>query len=205
MSTPASPVSDVAFTPAVKAAQTRLGSRDQFERMEKGHGWPSHVTSDLAEVIAAARSFYLGTASAAGQPYIQHRGGPAGFLKVLDERTLGFADFAGNKQYITAGNLSENPLAFIFLMDYARRRRVKLWGRAKIIEDDEELLSRLRPPVGSVRAERVIIFELEAWDRNCAQYIPQLVPIEEVQSAIHRLQQRIADLESQIKARAVLD
>ena len=202
MSTPAS---DIAFTPAVKAAQTRLGSRDQFERMEKGRDWPSHVTPDLAEVIAAARSFYLGTASAAGQPYIQHRGGPAGFLQVLDERTLGFADFAGNKQYITAGNLSENPLAFIFLMDYARRRRVKLWGRAKIIEDDEELLSRLRPPVGSVRAERVIIFELEAWDRNCAQYIPQLVPIEEVQSAIHRLQQRIADLESQIKARAVLD
>lgn len=199
MSTPAS---DVAFTPAVKAAQTRLGSRDQFERMEKGHGWPSRVTSDLAEVIAAARSFYLGTASAAGQPYIQHRGGPAGFLQVLDERTLGFADFTGNKQYITAGNLSENPRAFIFLMDYARRRRVKLWGCAKIIEDDEELLSRLRPPVGSVRAERVIIFELEAWDRNCAQHIPQLVPIEEVQSAIHGLQQRIAELESQIKARA---
>ncbi len=199
MSTPAS---DVAFTPAVKAAQTRLGSRDQFERMEKGRGWPSLVTPDLAEVIAAARSFYLGTASAAGQPYIQHRGGPAGFLKVLDERTLGFADFAGNKQYITAGNLSENPRAVIFLMDYARRRRVKLWGRAKIIEDDEELLSRLRPPVGSVRAERVIIFELEAWDRNCAQHIPQLVPIEDVQSAIHGLQQRIAELESQIKARA---
>ena len=199
MSTPAS---DVAFTPAVKAAQTRLGSRDQFERMEKGRGWPSLVTPDLAEVIAAARSFYLGTASAAGQPYIQHRGGPAGFLKVLDERTLGFADFAGNKQYITAGNLSENPRAFIFLMDYARRRRVKLWGRAKIIEDDEELLSRLRPPVGSLRAERVITFELEAWDRNCAQHIPQLVPIEDVQSAIHGLQQRIAELESQIKARA---
>ncbi len=167
--------------------------------MEEGGGWPSHVTSDLAEVIAAARSFYLGTASAAGQPYIQHRGGPAGFLKVLGERTLGFADFAGNKQYITAGNLSENPRAFIFLMDYARRRRVKLWGRAKIIEDDEELLSRLRPPVGSVRAERVIIFELEAWDRNCAQHIPQLIPIEDVQSAIHGLQQRIAELESQIE------
>lgn len=199
------PVSDVAFTPAVKAAQTRLGSRDQFERMEKAHGWPNRVTSDLAEVIAVARSFYLGTASAAGQPYIQHRGGPAGFLKVLDERTLGFTDFAGNKQYITAGNLSENPRAFIFLMDYARRRRVKLWGRARIIEDNEELLSRLRPAAGSVRAERVITFELEAWDRNCAQHIPQLVPIEEVQSAIHGLQQRIADLESQIKARAALD
>lgn len=194
--------SDVAFTPAVKAVQTRLGSRAQFERMEMGQGWPSRVTPDLAAVIVATRSFYLGTASAAGQPYIQHRGGPAGFLKVLDERTLGFADFSGNRQYLTAGNLSENPRAFIFLMDYARRRRTKLWGRAKIIENGNALLSALRPAIGSLHAERAIVFELEAWDRNCAQHIPQLIPIEDVQEAIQALQQRIADLELQLERNA---
>jgi predicted pyridoxine 5'-phosphate oxidase superfamily flavin-nucleotide-binding protein len=200
----ARPVSDIAFTPSVKAEQERNGSRVQYARMEQAKGWASTVTPDLAAQIGAARSFYLGTASAEGQPYIQHRGGPPGFLQVLNERTLAFADLAGNRQYITTGNLAENPRAFIFIMDYARRRRVKIWGRARVVEDDEELLARLRPTQGHAVAERVIVFEIEAWDRNCPQHIPQLVAIEDVETAVRTLQQRIATLEADL-ARARSD
>lgn len=192
-------VSDVAFTPAVKAEQTRLGSRAQYEAMERGRGWQSRVTPELAAVIGGARSFYLGTASAAGQPYIQHRGGSPGFLKVVDEGTLGFADLAGNRQYITAGNLAENARAFIFLMDYARRRRVKIWGTARVCENDDELLAALRPAQGHAIAERAILFSIEAWDRNCPQHIPQLIPIEDVQDAYTALQTRIAELEEELR------
>jgi predicted pyridoxine 5'-phosphate oxidase superfamily flavin-nucleotide-binding protein len=192
-------ISDIAFTAAVKAEQERRGSRAQYERMEKIKGWATTVTPDLAATVAAARSFYLGTANAEGQPYIQHRGGPAGFLKILDERTLGFADLSGNRQYITAGNLSENPRAFIFLMDYARRRRVKIWGRARIVENGDELLSRLRPSQSNAVAERVIVFAIEAWDRNCPQHIPQLIPIEDVEAALNVLQKRILQLENDLE------
>jgi predicted pyridoxine 5'-phosphate oxidase superfamily flavin-nucleotide-binding protein len=194
----ARPVSDIAFTPAVKAEQIRRGSRAQYERLEQGRGWASVVTPDLAQQLASVRSFYLGTASAEGQPYIQHRGGPPGFLAVLDERTLAFADLAGNRQYITAGNLAENSRAFLFIMDYARRRRVKLWGRARVVEDDEALLARLRPTVGTSVAERCIVFELEAWDRNCPQHIPQLVAIEDVEETVLALQKRIQMLEAEL-------
>ena len=137
--------SDIAFTPAVKAVQAAKGSRASYARMER-RGWQTRITPDLAEFLAGLDMFYLGTASADGQPYIQHRGGPPGFLKVLDDRTLAFADFAGNRQYITLGNLSENPKAFLFLMDYANRQRVKLWGTARVVEDDAELLDHLRDP-----------------------------------------------------------
>jgi uncharacterized protein len=194
----ARPVSDIAFTPAVKAEQIRRGSRAQYERLEQGRGWASVVTPDLAQQLASVRSFYLSTASAEGQPYIQHRGGPPGFLAVLDERTLAFADLAGNRQYITAGNLAENSRAFLFIMDYARRRRVKLWGRARVVEDDEALLARLRPTVGTSVAERCIVFELEAWDRNCPQHIPQLVAIEDVEETVLALQKRIQMLEAEL-------
>lgn len=192
------PVSDIAFTPSVKAEQERNGSRAQYARMEQAKGWASTVTPDLAAQIGAARSFYLGTASAEGQPYIQHRGGPPGFLRVLDERTLAFADLSGNRQYITAGNLAENPRAFIFIMDYARRRRVKIWGRARFIEDDDALLAQLRPAQGDVIAERVIVFTIEAWDRNCPQHIPQLIPIEDAEAALQQLRQRVAELEGEL-------
>ena len=190
--------SDVAFTQAVKAEQLRRGSRGQYEAMERGRGWPSTVTADLAAILAATRSFYLGTASAAGQPYIQHRGGPPGFLKVIDDHTLGFADFSGNRQYITAGNLAENPRAFIFVMDYARRRRVKIWGSARIIENDDALLAQMRPAQGSAIAERAIVFTIEAWDRNCPQYIPQLIPVEDAETVVQQLRQRIEELESEL-------
>lgn len=193
------PVSDIAFTPAVKAEQTRHGSRTQYERMEKGRGWPNTISDDLAALLTTVRSFYLATASADGQPYVQHRGGPEGFLKVLDEKTLGFAEYAGNRQYITTGNLAENPRAFIFVMDYARQLRVKLWGSARVVENDDELLSRLRPSEGNYSVERAILFTVEAWDRNCRQHIPQLLPIEAVEAALLQQRQRIADLENEVE------
>jgi uncharacterized protein len=163
--------SDIAFTPAVKAIQKRKGSRGSYYRMEQSGGWQTAVTPELAEFLSDLDMFYLGTASADGQPYIQYRGGSPGFLKVIDEHTLGFADFGGNRQYITLGNLSENPKAFIFLMDYAHSRRVKLWGTARVVERDGELLNKVRDPSYPGRAERVILFTLEAWDINCPQHI----------------------------------
>jgi predicted pyridoxine 5'-phosphate oxidase superfamily flavin-nucleotide-binding protein len=191
------PASDIAFSDSVKAAQQRLGSRAHYERMEEKGGWADAITPELAQFIAGVRSFYIGTASAGGQPYIQHRGGPAGFLKVLDEKTLGLADYLGNRQYITLGNLAENPRAFIFLMDYARRVRIKLWGTARVVEGDETLMARLADKAGGA-PERAILFHVEAWDRNCPQHIPQLFPAEDVQTAIEQREARIAELEAEV-------
>jgi hypothetical protein len=191
-----SPASDIAFTSSVKAQQARRGSRRQYERMESLRGWPSTITPDLAAQIMEARSFYLATASAEGQPYIQHRGGPTGFLHILDDKRLAFADYAGNKQYITIGNLAENAKAYIFIMDYVHQRRVKLWGTAKVVEDDEALLSQLIDPSYRAAPERAIVFTVEAWDRNCPQHIPRMLPFEDVAEAIGRLQARITDLEA---------
>lgn len=163
--------SDIAFTPAVKRAQERRGSRAGYQRALQRREWASDITDELAAFAAERDSLYLGTASAQGQPYIQHRGGPKGFIKVLDRQRLAIADFAGNRQYISLGNLSENDRAFIFLMDYANRRRVKLWGRAEFIEDDKELLARVSDPDYQGTPERVLVFHVEAWDRNCPQHI----------------------------------
>ena len=192
--------SDVAFTPTVKAIQERRGSREQYAKAEERGGWRTTVTADLASFLAEARSFYLATASADGQPYIQHRGGPPGFLRVIDERTLGFADFKGNRQYITTGNLAENSKAYIFIMDYAHRRRVKLWGRARVVEDDPVLLAKLWPEGYKARDEQVILFELEAWDTNCPQHIPQMFHAEDVGRTIQQFQARIQELEAEVTA-----
>jgi len=192
------PASDVAFTPSVKAAQERRGSRRMFERMEAHGGWSTTITPDLAAFIANVRSFYLATASKDGQPYVQHRGGPDGFLRVLDENRLAFVDFTGNRQYITTGNLAENPRAFIFLMDYARRRRIKLWGTAEAIEDDPELIRSLFPGGYVAKPLQAIIFTLTAFDRNCAQHIPQLPPAEDVEAAINALNGRIEALQAEL-------
>ena len=194
------PVSDVAFTPAVKAAQERLGSRGTYARMEERGGWRHAIDGDLAAFVAQRDSFYLATASAEGQPYIQHRGGAKGFLKVLDERHLAFADVKGNRQYITVGNLSENDRACIFLMDYANRQRIKVWGRARVVEDDGELISRLVVPGGKSRPERAIIFAVEAWDINCPQHIPRRYAEDDVAAALARLQTRIDELEAELAA-----
>jgi predicted pyridoxine 5'-phosphate oxidase superfamily flavin-nucleotide-binding protein len=192
--------SDVAFTPAVKAVQARRGSRESYAKVEARGGFRTAVTPELVAFLAEARSFYLATTSAHGQPYVQHRGGPPGFLRVLDERTLAFADFKGNRQYITTGNLAENPRAYIFVMDYARRRRVKLWGRARVVEDDPALLDRLWPDGYAARPEQVILFEVEAWDTNCPQHIPQMFHAEDVGRTIVQLQTRISELEAELAA-----
>jgi uncharacterized protein len=190
--------SEVAFTPAVKAVQARNGSRPNYARAERGGGWPSTVTPDLAGFLAGLDMFYLGTATADGQPYVQYRGGPPGFLKVLDDRTLGFADFGGNRQYVTLGNLSENPKAFLFLMDYANGRRVKVWGTATVVEGDAALLDRLRDPEYPGRVERAIVFTVEAWDVNCPQHIHRRFPEAAVAPVVEQLQGRIKELEAEV-------
>ena len=190
--------SDLAFTPAVKAIQSEKGSRGTYARMESSGGWETLVTAQLREFLAGLAMFYLGTANSLGQPYIQYRGGPPGFLKPIDERTLAFADFGGNRQYITLGNLSENSRAFIFLMDYANRRRVKLWGNARVVEDDPKLLERLADPEYSAAPERVILFDIEAWDINCPQHIHRRFAEREVGPVVRELKNRIAELESQL-------
>jgi uncharacterized protein len=159
--------SDIAFTTAVKLIQTEKGSRGSYARMERSGGWQTSVTPELADFLAELDMFYLGTANAKGQPYIQYRGGPPGFLKVIDDRTLGFADFGGNRQYITLGNLSENPKAFLFLMDYANQQRIKVWGTARVVERDAVLEARLREASYPGKVERAILFSIEAWDVNC--------------------------------------
>lgn len=190
--------SDAAFTPAVKGIQQAKGSRASYARVEQGRGWQTHVTPDLAGFLSGLDMFYLGTANAEGQPYIQYRGGSPGFLKVLDEKTLAFADFGGNRQYITLGNLSENPKTFIFLMDYANSQRVKLWGTARVVEDDAELLNQLRDPDYPGKVERAIVFTVEAWDINCPQHIHKRFPQRQITPLIEELQGRIADLEAQL-------
>lgn len=191
--------SDVAFSPAVKAVQEQLGSRSGYSKMENGRGWQTRITPDLTDFLAGLDMFYFGTASAAGQPYIQYRGGPPGFLKVLDDRTLAFADFSGNRQYITVGNLSENPRAFLFLMDYINQRRVKIWGAARVIESDPALLLRLADPGYDAPVERAISLTVEAWDVNCPQHIHRRLPASHVAEVVEKLQRRIAELESQIR------
>lgn len=189
--------SDVAFSPSVKAVQTRKGSRASYHKQEE-RGWRNTITPDLAEFIAAQTSFLLATASADGQPYIQHRGGPAGFLKVIDEKTLAFADFSGNRQYITQGNLAKNAKAYIFIIDYLNRRRIKLWGTARVIEDDPELLRKLMPEGYEARPEQVIVFTLAVWDSNCPQHIPQKIDLADVVPVVAERDRRIMDLEAEV-------
>ena len=193
--------SDVAFSPTVKATQEQLGSRAHFAAGEIERPWPDTIRDDLAAFIAQRDTFYLATANAAGQPYIQHRGGPAGFLRVLDEKTLGFADLPGNRQYITIGNLQDNPQAFIFLMDYARQQRVKIWGTAKVVEDDAALIERVSEGLTlRKKPQRAILFTVSTWDINCRQHITARYSEEEIRPAIEKLQARILELEAENEA-----
>jgi predicted pyridoxine 5'-phosphate oxidase superfamily flavin-nucleotide-binding protein len=191
------PISDIAFTSAVKLAQQQRGSREAYAKMEQRGGWQNKVTTDLAEFIAERDSFYLATASADGQPYIQHRGGPKGFLKVLDEHTLAFADFVGNAQYISTGNLDENNKAFIFLMDYPNRRRIKIWGTAAVVEGDDKLLNRLVDPEYRGKPERAFVFQVQAWDVNCPQHIKPRWTEEEIAPVIDELRAQVDRLEAE--------
>lgn len=200
MTTPARPSSDVGFTDRVKAEQSRHGSRAAYARLERRGGFETELGNDLAAFVTSQRSAFLATASAAGQPYVQHRGGPAGFLKVLDPHTIAFADFAGNRQYISLGNLAENPKVLLFLIDYQLRQRVKIWGEARVVEDDPALLTRLMPVGYEAKPERAIVIRVTAWDVNCPQHIPQRLEAGDVEAALAARDARIADLEAEVKA-----
>jgi len=197
--------SDVAFTPVVKAIQERKGSREGYARMEQNGGWRTEIDEKLAGFLANTNSFFMATATRDGQPYIQHRGGPKGFIKMLDKNTIAFADYAGNQQYLTQGNLSENPRAHIFIMDYAHRRRVKIWGEAHVVEDDPALTQALMPKGYRARPEQVILFKIAAWDTNCPQHIPQkfdaadaAAAMGEASAKIEERDRRIAELEAEL-------
>jgi len=190
--------SDVAFTPAVKAIQARKGSREGYAEVERNGGWRTEIDDRLASFLADTNSFFLATATADGQPYIQHRGGPKGFIKILDKNTVAFADYSGNRQYITQGNLAENPKAQLFVMDYAHRRRVKIWGDARVVDDDPALLKSLMPAGYKARPEQVIIFKIAAWDTNCPQHIPQKFDAADVAAALASRDARIAELEAEL-------
>jgi len=191
------PSSDVAFTPAVKALQARKGSRERYALVEAKGGWRTTITPDIESFIAAQTSVYLATVNAEGQPYIQHRGGPPGFLHVVDDKTIAFADFAGNRQYITQGNLLDNPKAYLFLMDYAHRRRLKIWGTARVIED-AEVTKSLMPEGYAAKPEQTILFTVAAWDTNCPQHIPQKFDAADVAAALEQRDKKIAALEAEI-------
>jgi predicted pyridoxine 5'-phosphate oxidase superfamily flavin-nucleotide-binding protein len=190
--------SDVAFTPSVKAVQTRKGSRRSYARVEERGTWPTRITPDLARFIEAQTSIFFATVNAEGQPYIQHRGGPAGFLRVLDDKTVGFADFASNRQYITQGNLADNPKAHLFLIDYAQRKRVKIWGEARIVEGDDALTGQLMPEGYRARPEQAILFTISAWDANCPQHIPQRFEAADITAALAERDRRIRALQAEI-------
>jgi hypothetical protein len=190
--------SDVAFTPTVKAIQAKKGSREGYAEVERKGGWRTEIDDKLAGFLADTNSFYLATATRDSQPYIQHRGGPKGFIKILDKNTIAFADYAGNQQYLSQGNLSENPKAHIFIMDYAYRRRVKIWGEARVIEDDPALLESLMPKGYRARPEQVIVFRISAWDTNCPQHIPQKFGAADVAQAMREAAAKIAALEAEV-------
>jgi predicted pyridoxine 5'-phosphate oxidase superfamily flavin-nucleotide-binding protein len=190
--------SDVAFSATVKAVQERKGSRGAYARMERGRGWRTAITPEIAGFIAAQTSFFLATANGDGQPYIQHRGGPRGFLRVLDPRTLAFADFSGNRQFITQGNLADNPKVNLFLIDYRERRRIKVWGEARVVEDDAPLAARLAPEGYAARVEQAIVIAVRAWDENCSRHIPERLDADEARAALAERDARIRELEREI-------
>lgn len=190
-------ISDIAFTPAVKARQTEKGSREIYAKQISRRDWQDRVTEDLAAFLGERDSFFMATVSEDGHPYIQHRGGPKGFLRVIDEKTLAFADFSGNRQYISMGNLDGNDRVHLFLMDYANRRRIKLWGRAKVVEGDTDLMEQLVDPAYKARPERAFLITIEAWDVNCPQHIPELHGEETIRAVTAKLTRRIAALEAE--------
>lgn len=199
------PTSDIAFSPTVKALQEAKGSRASYARMEEHGGFRTAITDDLAAFLATVDTAYLATANAAGQPYAQHRGGPRGFIRVIGEHTLAFADYTGNRQYISTGNLAENDKAFLFLMDYANRRRIKIWGRARV-SNDAALIEQLMPDGYRAKPEQAILFDVEAWDMNCPQHIPQKIDAADVAAAMSDLEVRIATLETEnVALRAELE
>jgi len=191
---------DLAYSKSVKAMQQHLGARDRNEELAR-EPRNTEVTDGLSAYLAERTSILLATAAKSGWPYVQHRGGPKGFVQTLDRHTLAFADYPGNKQYITLGNLTENPKATILAIDYAQRQRVKIWGEAALVEDDRDLLDALMPEDSAVYLTRAIRFRVLAWDINCPSHIPQLFTLEEVEAASAAMLARIAELEAQLAER----
>ena len=188
--------SSIVFTPAAQKAQAERGAAASYARRVE-EGVPDTVTPELAKFIAEQDTAFLGTASGDGAPYIQHRGGPKGFIKVIDERTLGFADYRGNRQYITLANLSENDRAYLFLLDPARKQRIKIWGRARVIEDDAALVAKLFDEGYKAKPERAILFTIEAWDVNCSQHIVTRYTEAQLEDAFNDVRKHIATLEAE--------
>ena len=197
--------SAIVFPPAVRRAQAEHGTAQAYDRKIEA-GFPDTVTPELAAFIAEQDTAFLGTASADGAPYIQHRGGPKGFIKVVDAHTLGFADYRGNRQYITLGNLSENDRAYLFLIDFSRRQRIKLWGRARVVENDDALIEKLFDHGYKAKPERVILFSIEAWDVNCSQHITARLSEADVERMASTIQERFAALQTEnARLRAALE
>ncbi len=195
----------LAFTPAVRRAQERAGSRASYARMEAGGGaGQDKLGPQEAAFIAARDSFYMATVSETGWPYVQHRGGPRGFVRVLDEATLAVADFRGNRQYVSVGNLAGDDRVSLFFMDYPNQQRLKLLGHARIVEpgDDAALLERLRLPGYEARVERALVIAVAAFDWNCPQHITPRFSEAEVAEAVAPLQARIAALEARLRGTA---
>ncbi len=188
--------SDIVFPEAARRAQAERGSGRVYEKKLEA-GFPDRVTPDLAGFIGELDTAFLATVSAEGAPYIQHRGGPKGFIKVIDDKTLGFADFAGNRQYITISNLAGNDRAYLFLLDFANRQRIKIWGRARVAENDPALMERLVDAGYRARPERAILFTIEAWDVNCSQHITERYTQNEIAVAVGGLRDKIAALEAE--------
>jgi uncharacterized protein len=184
------------FTPAAQKAQAERGSAKAYAR-RMAEGFPDRVTPELAKFVGEQDTAFLATASGDGAPYLQHRGGPKGFIKVIDEKTLGFADYRGNRQYITLANLTENDRAFLFLLDPARRQRIKIWGRARMIEGDSALIEQLFDSDYKARPERAILFTIEAWDVNCSSHIVTRFTEAEIEEAFAVVQAKIAELEAE--------
>ncbi|MCK9915180.1 pyridoxamine 5'-phosphate oxidase family protein [Microbacteriaceae bacterium K1510] len=196
--------SEIVFTPAAQKAQAERGSAGAYAR-RMAEGFPDKVTPELAQFIALQDTAFLATATADGAPYIQHRGGPKGFIKVVDEKTLGFADYRGNRQYITLANLSENDRAYLFLLDPAHRQRIKIWGRARVVEDDAALVEKLFDAGYKAKPERAILFTIDAWDVNCSQHILARFTEAEIEEAFAAMRGKMEELQSEnVRLRALL-
>jgi predicted pyridoxine 5'-phosphate oxidase superfamily flavin-nucleotide-binding protein len=192
---------EIAFTDTVKSVQQALGSRSGYARREGGDvDFNDRLGPSEAQFIAERDSFYIATVSETGWPYVQHRGGPKGFLRALDEKTLGFADFAGNRQYVSVGNLKTDDRVSLFLMDYPNRTRLKLLGRARVVgnDGDDDLVRRLSVPGYRARTERAVVITVEAFDWNCPQHITSRFTTDEIEVAVQPLRKRIAELEDQL-------
>jgi predicted pyridoxine 5'-phosphate oxidase superfamily flavin-nucleotide-binding protein len=190
------PSSDIAFSPTVKAIQTVKGSRSIYENGQ----WATTITQRLVDFLLPVRSLDVGTVSGDGQPYIQHRGGPPGFIRVLSETRLAFADYPGNQQYISTGNLADNPKVHLFVMDCENRRRIKIWGNAQMIEGDADLMASVSDDMPDAWPERVFVFDVAVWSANCPQHIPQRFEAADVQTALTDKDARISDLETELAA-----